>query len=167
MIPRISSIIAAPRIAFPDRVFNFPNSFSVSTVILTEVAVSTIPIKIFWRKMLPPASDAIMPGLLKKYARANPPASGTSTPQSAMIKDAFPLAFNSLISVSRPAQNIRTITPSSATALIKFVSVNTPHMAGPKISPAISAPTTCGICTFLVANPNNFVHSNITAKSNR
>ena len=33
MIPKISSIMAAPRIAFPDLVFNLPNSFKVSTVI--------------------------------------------------------------------------------------------------------------------------------------
>ena len=46
-IPKISSIIAAPNIAFPARVFNLPNSFKVSTVILTEVAVKIIPIKIF------------------------------------------------------------------------------------------------------------------------
>ena len=46
-IPKISSMIAAPSIAFPARVFNFPNSFNVSTVILTDVAVKIIPIKIF------------------------------------------------------------------------------------------------------------------------
>ena len=38
---------AAPRIAFPERLFNAPNSFNVSTVILTDVAVSTTPIKTF------------------------------------------------------------------------------------------------------------------------
>ena len=47
MTPKISSIMAAPRIALPARVLSFPNSFSVSTVILTEVAVRIIPIKIF------------------------------------------------------------------------------------------------------------------------
>ena len=47
IIPRTSSMIAAPRIAFPERLFNAPNSFNVSTVILTDVAVSTTPIKTF------------------------------------------------------------------------------------------------------------------------
>ena len=46
MIPKISSIMAAPRIAFPDLVFNLPNSFKVSTVILTEVAVKILTVKI-------------------------------------------------------------------------------------------------------------------------
>ena len=50
IIPRISSIIAAPSIAFPERVFNFPSSFNVSTVILTDVAVRITPIKIFCKK---------------------------------------------------------------------------------------------------------------------
>ena len=44
-------------IAFPDRVFNFPSSFNVSTVILTDVAVSTIPIKIFCKNIVPFASE--------------------------------------------------------------------------------------------------------------
>lgn len=48
--PKISSMIAAPKIAFPARVLNFPSSFNVSTVILTEVAVKIIPIKIFCKK---------------------------------------------------------------------------------------------------------------------
>ena len=38
-IPKISSIIAAPKIAFPAFVFSFPISFKVSTEILTDVAV--------------------------------------------------------------------------------------------------------------------------------
>ena len=47
MIPRISSIRAAPRIAFPAFVDSLPSSFSVSTVMLTDVAVRMIPIKMF------------------------------------------------------------------------------------------------------------------------
>ena len=42
-IPKISSIIAAPKIAFPAFVFSFPISFKVSTEILTEVAVKIRP----------------------------------------------------------------------------------------------------------------------------
>lgn len=45
IIPKISSIIAAPNIAVPERVFNLPSSCKVSTVILTEVAVNITPIK--------------------------------------------------------------------------------------------------------------------------
>ena len=116
MIPRISSMMAAPKIAFPERVFNFPSSFNVSTVILTDVAVKMIPIKIFCKKIEQDASDAIKSGLLKNQAAANPPISGTTTPNNAIIKEAFPLSFNSLISVSIPAQNINTITPISATS---------------------------------------------------
>ena len=47
IMPRISSITAAPKIALPARELNAPSSFSVSTVILTEVAVMTTPMKIF------------------------------------------------------------------------------------------------------------------------
>ena len=43
IIPRISSITAAPRIVVPTFPFNLPNSLKVSTVILTEVAVNTTP----------------------------------------------------------------------------------------------------------------------------
>ena len=46
-------------------VLSFPSSFRVSTVMLTEVAVSMTPINIFCKKRLPPASDSIIPGRLK------------------------------------------------------------------------------------------------------
>ena len=45
MIPKISSIIAAPKIALPEAVFNLPISCNVSTVILTDVAVRITPTK--------------------------------------------------------------------------------------------------------------------------
>ncbi len=45
MIPRISSMIAAPRMALPALVESLPSSFRVSTVIETDVAVSTTPMK--------------------------------------------------------------------------------------------------------------------------
>ena len=70
MIPRTSSMIAAPRMAFPERVFSFPSSFSVSTVILTDVAVRMTPIKIFCKKTGEVTSDSIAPGLLKNHATA-------------------------------------------------------------------------------------------------
>ena len=76
-------------------------------------------------------------------------------------------AFNSCISVSRPAQNISTITPISATLCIKLVSVRIPSIAGPRRTPARSAPTTCGICTFLVARPSALVQSKIIARSSK
>ena len=166
-IPRMSSMIAAPRIALPVCVFSFPSSFNVSTVMLTEVAVNTTPINMFCSKTLHDASDSIIPGLLKNQAAKKPPAIGRKTPQKAITTAAFPLFFNSLISVSSPALNIRTITPSSATVAKKSVSDRTPNIAGPSRSPAASAPTTCGICTFLVATPSNLVHNKIIARSNK
>ena len=45
IIPRISSITAAPRMVVPTLPFKRPSSRNVSTVILTDVAVSTTPIK--------------------------------------------------------------------------------------------------------------------------
>ena len=106
IIPRISSINAAPRIALPERVDSFPISLSVSTVMLTEVAVRMTPIKTFCKN----ASDCV----LKMEAMTNPPASGTITPIKAIRKDALPERLSSPISVSRPAVNISTITPISA-----------------------------------------------------
>ena len=70
MIPRISSITAAPRIALPERVFNFPSSFRVSTVILTDVAVRITPINTFCKNRLLDASDSSIPGRLKNAATA-------------------------------------------------------------------------------------------------
>ena len=49
IIPRISSITAAPRIVVPTAPFNLPISLSVWTVILTEVAVSTTPTNIHFK----------------------------------------------------------------------------------------------------------------------
>ena len=43
MIPRISSMIAAPRMALPALVESLPSSFRVSTVIETDVAVVLLP----------------------------------------------------------------------------------------------------------------------------
>lgn len=50
----------------PEWVLSFPSSFSVSTVILTEVAVSMTPINIFYRTRVLEASEAITPGRLKR-----------------------------------------------------------------------------------------------------
>ena len=47
IMPNISSIKAAPNIAFPVLLLSLPSSFKVSTVILTDVAVNIIPINIF------------------------------------------------------------------------------------------------------------------------
>ena len=65
MIPRISSIMAAPKMAFPALVFNLPISFKVSTEILTEVAVKITPMKTFCKIRLVPAADSNIPGRLK------------------------------------------------------------------------------------------------------
>ena len=45
IIPKMSSIIAAPNIDVPTFPFNFPISFNVSTEILTDVAVKITPTK--------------------------------------------------------------------------------------------------------------------------
>ena len=142
MTPKISSMMAAPKIALPARVFNFPSSFNVSTVILTDVAVRIIPIKIFCNSGAAVASE--IPPLLNIEARANPPARGIIIPRIAITIEAFPVFFNSLISVSSPAVNIKTITPSSATWRIKSVSCKMFKQAGPSNNPANKAPTTCG-----------------------
>lgn len=89
IIPRISSISAAPRIAFPARVESFPSSLRVSTVIETEVAVRTIPIKINWR-VLEVGRLSFAP-ILNAHASPKPPARGTRTPSRAIRKDAFPV----------------------------------------------------------------------------
>ena len=109
-IPNISSIIAAPNIAFPERVDNFPSSFKVSTVILTEVAVKTIPINILCTVLL----TFTISSFLNISATANPPKRGIITPNEAIINDAFPLSLSSSILLSKPAVNMSTITPNSA-----------------------------------------------------
>ena len=163
IIPRISSIRAAPRIALPDFDERRPISLSVSTVILTEVAVRIIPIKMFCKVILVGKSLS----LLKIVATPQPARSGTITPSNAIINDDLPVFLSSLISVSSPAQNIRTITPISETCLINSVSLRTPKHAGPKIRPARSAPTTCGSLTFFVTSPKIFVLSKIRASDNK
>ena len=139
IMPKISSITAAPSIALPDLEERRPISLSVSTVILTDVAVRIIPIKIFCSIGL--ASPSTL-SLLNIDAIPHPPSRGTITPNSAIINDDAPVFLSSFISVSSPAQNIKTITPISETCVINSVSFRTPRQAGPKISPAISAPTT-------------------------
>ena len=47
IIPSTSSISAAPKIALPVFVESLPSSLSVSTVILTDVAVRTTPTNMF------------------------------------------------------------------------------------------------------------------------
>ena len=112
IIPRISSMMAAPRMALPALVLSLPISLSVSTVILTEVAVKITPIKIFCSSCSCVMSVKL-PLLLKRAIKPNPKTIGTITPRHAIIRDALPDRFRSFISVSNPAVNINTITPSS------------------------------------------------------
>ena len=163
MIPKISSIIAAPKIALPAFEFNLPSSLKVSTVILTEVAVNITPINICCKNKL--ESKELL--VLKKLARINPKMRGTIIPKIAITTEATPLFFNSLISVSNPAVNIKTITPSSASCCIKSVSCNIFKTAGPRTRPAKRAPTTWGSLNRLVTSPNALVLSKITAISNK
>ena len=139
--PSTSSINAAAKMVLPTFVSSLPISFSVSTVMLTEVAVKIVPTNTF--SSIPLLS--MSPAAAAPHASAAPITSGTSTPSSATQKPAFPLCFNSLMSVPIPAENIRTMTPSSLSWEMNSVSVRTFRPAGPKIRPASSAPTTCGI----------------------
>ena len=145
--------------ALPARVESFPISRRVSTVMLTEVAVRTTPTKTFSRMVPEPR--------LKQQASAVPPARGTSTPISAMIKAAFPDLRSSSKSVVKPAVNISTMTPSSDRSSSSGVSCNTFSTAGPSRSPASSAPTTWGMAKRLVKIPSALVLNKINASSNR
>ena len=164
IIPRISSITAAPKMAFPALEFKTPNSFNVSTVILTDVAVMITPMNIFCQNRLDISGFC---SVLKKCAKKKPPPSGTNTPSRAMTNDASPAFFSSCKSVSRPALNIRTITPNSAKLLIREFRSTTSSNIGPKIMPAANAPTTCGKLIRFVTNPNNFVANKMMAICNR
>ena len=159
MMPRISSISAAPKMALPDRVESLPISFKVSTVMLTDVAVNTTPINTFCKK--------VSGSGLKNAARKYPPKRGTTTPKQAMTKDALPDFFSSAISVSKPAVNINTMTPISAIWSRKTVSCIMPSIVGPSNRPATRAPTTWGMSIFLVIIPNTFVVSNTKATLNK
>ena len=121
-------------------VFNFPISFSVSTVIETDVAEKTEPRKAAFNKFSAVKS-------CRKKKKYNPPHSnkGMDTPKQAMINDFKPVLFNSFISVSIPAVNINIITPISAVFTRKSELSKIPKPLGPSIMPATSAPTTCGI----------------------
>ena len=161
--PSTSSIRAAARIVLPTRVSRCPSSLSVSTVMLTEVAVSTVPKKMFSRKVFPgsqPACPASQP-------KPVPISMGTSTPHSATKKPAFPAPRSSRRSVPIPAVNKITMTPSSLSWERNAVSDRIFSAAGPRISPASSAPTTRGIWNFPVAIPNSLVLNKIKARSNR
>ena len=81
---------------------------------LTDVAVKITPTNTACTNTVLPCAGSIQPSFKNQNVNAPPPIRGTITPQSAIIKDASPHFFSSLISVSRPAQNIRTITPISA-----------------------------------------------------
>ena len=50
---------------------------------------------------------------LKQFAIINPPIKGMITPNMAIIAEDLPVFFNSPISLSSPALNIKTITPNS------------------------------------------------------
>ena len=142
IIPNISSIMAAPKIVFPTFEFNLSISLRVSTVILTDVAVSIVPINIFCKNTFELSENDIIPSRLKYDATKNPPNRGTIIPSKAMKKEALPEFFNSTISVSIPAKNINKITPISASCVKNSVSCTIFNIAGPSISPANKAPTT-------------------------
>ena len=136
--PSTSSMSAAARIVLPTLVSSFFISLSVSTVMLTEVAVRMVPMKMFSIKpvlSMSPSSSA-------PHASAVPMRNGTTTPRTATMKPALPLCLSSLTSVPIPAENISTMTPNSLSWEINSVSVRTFSPAGPRIRPASKAPTT-------------------------
>ena len=140
----MSSINAAANIVLPTLVDILPSSFSASTVIDTDVAVSTAPTKIaVWKS----TEGFIM------YIIPAPIPNGNITPKSATANPALPDALSSSRFVSIPAVNIITMTPSSAirdrsgegirqNCTPNNDCVIAPNTAGPKNNPAINAPTT-------------------------
>ena len=169
--PITSSISAAARMVLPTLELSLPISLRVSTVMETEVAVRMVPMKMCCRIRLGPASS----GENRKPSRAPSPR-GTSTPISATRKPDFPAFFSSWMSVVIPALNMMTMTPISERWLKKSVGLRKKgskkpgrcrmlNSAGPKMIPAISAPTTWGICSFRVSSPKIFVLSKISAMS--
>lgn len=151
--PSTSSIRAAARMVLPTLVSSLPISFSVSTVMLTEVAVRMVPMNTSSKNPL----VSIMPVRSANIASPVPRTSGTITPSRATRKPALPLCFSSWISVPMPAENISTITPNSLSWVRNSVSDSTFSIAGPRISPATSAPTTCGIWMRFVRMPSTLV----------
>jgi len=107
--PSTSSIKAAARMVLPTTVDSLPISLRVSTVMETEVAVNTTPIKIFC------ISALAEPLSLKKAASTAPPSKGISTPHKATINPVLPVCLRSSRLVPNPAVNIMTMTPSSET----------------------------------------------------
>ena len=114
------------------------------------------------------------PKLLLAYSSGNiylkhrkPPNNGKTTPNTATRNDAKPLFLSSSKSVSRPAINIRRITPISEAFWIKSVYSIKSRKDGPSMMPEIRAPTTAGNWTRLEISPKNFVDKSITAKENR
>ena len=159
--PSTSSIKAAARMVLPTTVDSLPISLRVSTVMETEVAVNTTPIKIFCINAL------AEPLSLKKAASTAPPSKGISTPHKATINPVLPVCLRSSRLVPNPAVNIITMTPSSETWLKNSVLWMIFRQAGPIIKPASRAPTTCGICNRLVRIPRTLVETRMRAMSTR
>ena len=90
--PSTSSMRAAARMVLPAFVVSLPISRSVSTVMLTEVAVSTVPRNRPCSTRGPPLLSSPP---VKAYISTVPSPRGTSTPHSATRKPDLPLAFRS------------------------------------------------------------------------
>ena len=157
-------MIAAARMVLPTLVCSLPSSCSVSTVMLTEVAVKMVPIKMFCSNRLPSVAKSPR---LKINASSVPITIGASTPINATIKPDLPERPKSRKLVPIPAENIITITPSSASWVNISVGFKIPNTAGPSSSPASSAPTTCGIWNRRVIIPRIFVLIKISAMCQR
>ena len=147
----------------PVFVFSLPISFSVSTVMETEVAENTEPIKADFSRLYAVNSPP------QKKTKYSPPqrSRGVNTPSTAITLACTPVSFSSFMSVSMPAVNISMITPISAALTKKSVLSSTPKPLGPMMMPASRAPTTWGRWTCSVSRPKTLVDSRMTAKSSK
>lgn len=120
----------------PTSLFNFPSSFSVSTVMPTLVAVRMTPTK---------NASIHCPGR-KINPTPNPSASGSKTPPMAMRNAFSPVRRISFRSVSSPAENMTSTTPISAkvpsglSAVFCMGKSHPSKVSFPKIAPQMDGP---------------------------
>ena len=100
---RISSTTAAPRIVAPFRPSRACSSFKTSTEIETEVAAKVMP----KNRLLVMLKPQLRP-------KTNTTATGTMTPIMATNMPGLKYFFNKSRSLSKPARNIKIMTPISA-----------------------------------------------------
>jgi len=141
-MPITSSMTAAPRMVMPSLVRSFFNSSNVWALIETLVAVRMVP-----------TNTASLVGMPTSTPNPQPPRNGRITPPVAEESAGMPTRRMAPRSVSRPAMNMRRITPNSPKSLIvSVVSAACEKMGepmrlntlGPMIRPKPISPTTVG-----------------------